>query len=156
MKKEEASRVSIEKSKIVIDTIIAILTDSVKINGKMEFGMAKKGNENLCTLDIAVPEKDYYRHWFMGITTDHISIFYKQILRDILDNFIGLEKISMSDFYTIKYGNGKNFSGIIMKNSIGSQLSLNFMANCKDFDDLATFFKEEKQNKEVIDEINKL
>lgn len=148
MKKEEARNVSLEKSKVVIDTIVAILTDSVQVDGKMEFGIDKKENKNVCTLDIAVPEKGYFRNWFMGVTSNHISIFYKQILSDILDNFIGLEKMSVSNFYTLKYSNGKNFEGITFKNSIGSKLSLNFIAKDKDFDELISFFEKGKIEKE--------
>lgn len=147
MNKEEASKISIEKTKVIIETIEAILTDSISVEAFMEFGSAKKEKQYLCTLDIAVPKKNYFRYWFMGVPTNYSPIFYKQVLSAILDNFGGLEKVSLSDFCTGKI-NGKKFSGVILENSIGTKISLNFKKKSKDFEDLITFFKESKQKKE--------
>lgn len=144
MKKEEAMQIAKEKSKVVMDTIAAILTDTIIVEGKMEFSSAKKDAETLCTLDISVPKKEYYRNWYMGVTIDHAFLFYYQILEDILDNFDGLEKIKVSNFYSV-YDKGKNFKGITFKNSIGSKLNLNFISQGKDFEKLVSFFNESRK-----------
>lgn len=95
MKKEEAKRVSIAKSKTIIETLELILTDSMQVEGKLEFDSVKHGTEKkeVCTLEIYVPKREYERHWLMDIPTVHSAVFYKQVLSDLLENFGNLEKI---------------------------------------------------------------
>ena len=59
MTKEEAKKKAIEKSKIVMETLELILTDSMQVDGRMEFDAIKNGNEKVCTLEIYVPKRNY-------------------------------------------------------------------------------------------------
>ncbi len=145
MKKEEAKQLAIKKSEFVMETLALILTDSVPVEGRIEFDSAKKGQEKVCTLEVYVPQKKYERHWFMDIPTIHCNLFYEQILKDLLDNFGSLEKIYLGDFYTIKYDNNQNFCGLNLKNSIGTKVTLNFICKSNQLEDLMIMFQERKE-----------
>lgn len=147
MTKEEAKKKAIEKSKIVMETLELILTDSMQVDGRMEFDAIKNGNEKVCTLEIYVPKRNYERHWFMDIPVIHTHLFYKQLLFDLVDNFGNLEKIRVGNFYTINYEKGKKNYGLKLENSIGSVVELNFIYKRSKFEELISFFEERKRIK---------
>lgn len=125
MKKIEAQALAIEKSKLVIESITQILSNNEILNSKMNFSKARIEGQNMCTLDIYVPEKNYEKHLNLGITADHIVILYKQILNDFLDTFLENESMGVTKYYSVK-SMLENFSGVKIVNLIGSKIMVNF------------------------------
>lgn len=144
MKKENIKKTAIKKSKVVMETLELILTDSIPVEGKLEFDSIEINEENVCTLEIYVPKRGYERHWLMDILVSYSEIFYKQILKDLLENFGNLERIKISSFDK----DSKNgFCGIKMENSLGSVVTLNFIWQGEHFDEAIKFY--ENQRKEI-------
>ena len=132
MKKIEAQELAPEKSKLVIEYITQILSDSEKINSKMNFWYAKIDGQQMCTLDIYVPEKNFEKHLNLGITIDHSLVLYNQLLNDFLNTFLPHETIGISRYYSIK-SMLRNFSGINVVNTNGSKIEINFNTTNPDF-----------------------
>lgn len=144
MTKEEAKKKAIEKSKVVMETLQLILTDSMQVEGKIGFDSAKNGNEKVYTLEIYVSKRNYERHWFLDIPVIHCNLFYKQILNDLVDNFGNLEKIKVGNFYTIKSDGNKTSYAIKIESSMGSTVTLNFVYKRSKFEELISFFEERR------------
>ena len=80
MKKIEAQAISPERSRLIIEYITKILSDTEKVNASMNFSSVKIDNQIMCTLDIYVPQRNFEKHLNLGITTDHDLILYEQLL----------------------------------------------------------------------------
>lgn len=132
MKKLEAKVLAPEKSKLVIEYIIQILSDSQKVNSVMDFWYAKIDGQNMCTLDIYVPETNFEKHLNLGITIDHSLVLYEQILNDFLDTFLEHQTMGVTRYYSIKSMQG-NFSGVDAVNLNGSRIKINFNTTNPDF-----------------------
>lgn len=133
-----------EKSKVVMETLELILIDSIPVLGELEFASVKSGKEEICTLEIYVPKRGYERHWLMDISTTYSAIFYEQIIRDLLKNFGNLEKIKLSAFYE---DNQKNCYAIKLENSLGSVVTLNFIWQGEQFNEVLELYEKERKNK---------
>ncbi len=142
MKKKEALDLSQEKSKLVIDYIIQILSDNNKITGKMDFDIEKTNDGNMCAVYISVPSKDFNRCIHTGIMIEHSDVFYEQLLNDFLDTFLEHETMGISRYYTIKFDMGENFSGMNAVNVNESQIKLNFIFKGHRFDELSSNYNE--------------
>lgn len=140
MKKVEAQELAIEKSRFIIECITQILSDSVKVQGKMRFTSRKIENQNMCVLDFCVPQKNVDVHYNLGITSDHFLVLYDRLLNDLLDTFLEHESIGVTKYYSIKYFGGENFSGINAVNAIGSEIKIDFGAGGKEFMDLIALY----------------
>lgn len=151
MKRKEALELSQEKSKLVIDYIIQILSDSDKINGKIDFDFEKTEKGHMCAVYISVPSKDFDRCIHTGIATDHCDVFYEQLLNDFLDTFLEHETMGIGRYYTIKFGMGQNFSGINAINANGSQIKLNFICRGNKFNELTDDYN--RKINEYVDRI---
>jgi hypothetical protein len=132
MKKEEAKLLALERSKLIIEYIIQILSDNDKVNSIMNFWHTKIDGQNMCTLDIYVPQKYFEKHLNLGITSDHSLVLYEQLLNDLLDVFLEHETMGVSRYYSIK-SMQDNFSGVNVINSIGSKIKINFNTTNPDF-----------------------
>lgn len=132
MKKIEAKSLAPEKSKLVIEYITQILSDSEKTNSTMDFWYAKIDGQNMCTLDIYVPERNFEKHLNLGITIDHSLVLYEQILNDFLDTFLEHETMGATRYYSIK-SMQDNFSGVDAVNLNGSRIKINFNTTDSDF-----------------------
>ena len=132
MKKIEAKALAPEKSKLVIEYITQILSDSEKVNSVMNFWYAKIDGQNMCTLDIYVLERNFEKHLNLGITEDHCLVLYEQILNDFLDTFLEHETMGVTRYYSIKSMQG-NFSGVNAVNLNGSKIKINFNTTNPDF-----------------------
>lgn len=132
MKKIEAKALAPEKSKLVIEYITQILSDSEKLNSVMDFWYAKIDGQNMCTLDIYVPERNFEKHLNLGITKDHCLVLYEQILNDFLDTFLEHETMGVTRYYSIK-SMQENFSGVDAVNLNGSKIKINFNTTNPDF-----------------------
>ena len=132
MKKFEAQELAPEKSKLVIDYITQILSDSEQLNSKMEFSSAKIDGKQMCTLDINVPKKNFERHLNLGITADHSLVLYKQLLNDFINTFLEHDTIGITRYYSIK-SMLENFSGVDVVNLNGSRIKINFNTTHPDF-----------------------
>lgn len=144
MKKENIKKIAKEKAKVVMETLELILTDSIPVEGNLEFDSIKSEKEQVCTLEIYVPKRGYERHWLMDISTTYSAIFYEQIIRDLLKNFGNLEKIKLSAFYE---DNQKNCYAIKLENSLGSVVTLNFIWQGEQFNEVLELYEKERKNK---------
>ena len=132
MKKIEAKALAPEKSKLVIEYITQILSNSEKVNSVMNFWYAKIDGQNMCTLDIYVLEENFEKHLNLGITEDHCLVLYEQILNDLLDTFLEHETMGVTRYYSIK-SMQENFSGVDVVNLNGSKIKINFNTTNPDF-----------------------
>lgn len=132
MKKIEAKALAPEKSKLVIEYITQILSDSEKMNSTMDFWYAKIDGQNMCTLDIYVPERNFEKHLNLGITTDHELVLYEQLLNDFLDTFLEHETMGVTRYYSIK-SMQNDFSGVDAVNLNGSRIKINFNTTDPEF-----------------------
>lgn len=132
MKKIEAKALAPEKSKLVIEYITQILSDSEKVNSVMDFWYAKIDGQNMCTLDIYVPERNFEKHLNLGITIDHSLVLYEQILNDFLDTFLEHETMGVTRYYSIK-SMQNDFSGVDAVNLNDSRIKINFNTTDPDF-----------------------
>lgn len=132
MKKIEAKALAPEKSKLVIEYITQILSDLEKVNSVMDFWYAKIDGQNMCTLDIYVPETNFEKHLNLGITIDHSLVLYEQILNDFLDTFLEHETMGVTRYYSIK-SMQNDFSGVDAVNRNGSRIKINFNTTDPDF-----------------------
>lgn len=132
MKKIEAKALAPEKSKLVIEYITQILSDSEKVNSVMNFWYAKIDGQNMCTLDIYVPETNFEKHLNLGITIDHSLVLYEQILNDFLDTFLEHQTMGVTRYYSIR-SMQNDFSGVDAVNRNGSRIKINFNTTDPDF-----------------------
>lgn len=152
MKKIEAQALAIEKSKLVIEYIIQILSDKEIVNSKMNFSSAKIDGQKICTLDIYVPEKNFEKHLNLGITIDQSMILYEQILNTFLDSFLENETMGVTKYYSVK-SMSENFSGVKIINLIGSRIMVNFYY---EFPDIISMYNEKyTEYEKTINEKNK-
>lgn len=150
MKKIEAQAIAPERSRLIIEYITKILSDTEKVNASMNFSSAKIDNQMMCTLDIYVPQRNFEKHLNLGITTNHDLILYEQLLNDLLDTFLEHETMGVSRYYSIK-SMQDNFSGINAVNSIGSKIKINLNSSGADFNELMT-----KYNQRINDYVESL
>lgn len=124
MKKEEAKALANDRVRVIMEYITLILEDTVKVSAKMKFNHAKINGQNMNTLDIYVPEKDFEKHINLGITTDHSDIIYKSFLDKVIEEILPSETIGATKFYSIRSNQGA-FDGIDAMNDIGSNIKIN-------------------------------
>ena len=132
MKKLEAKALAPEKSKLVVEYITQILSDTEKVNSVMDFWHAKIDGQDMCTLNIYVPETNFEKHLNLGITLDHSLVLYEQILNDFLDTFLEHKTMGVTRYYSIK-SMQNNFSGVDAVNMNGSRIKINFNTTNPDF-----------------------
>lgn len=152
MKKEQVLILAEERSKLVIEYIIKILSDTDKVNATFEFSSDKIEGQKMCTLSIYVPEQDFERHLNLGITTDHCDILYQQLVNDFIDHFLEHETMGVSRYFSVKGIMGDNFSGMNAVNSTGSKIKLNFLYQGRMFDEIMSNYN--KRIDEYIENAN--
>lgn len=135
MKKEEALKIAPERSKLLCEYIIQILSDNEQVNGEIIIDSAKKNNERMVTFDIIVPRRNFERHFNTGITTQQVNVLTAQILNDLLDNFLESENMRCTPYYSIRGGYGMNMSGVDAMNNIGSKIKINFVCRGDKFNE---------------------
>lgn len=127
MKKEEAMQIAPERSRLLCEYIMQILSDSEKVNGRIRIDSVKINNERMLTFDIIVPSRNFEKHLNTGITTQQVNVLTEQIFNDLVDNFIESETIGCTKYYSIKGGFGMNMNGINVTNIIGSDIKIDFV-----------------------------
>ena len=152
MKKIEAQIIAPEKSKIIIECITQILSSKEKVNATMNFNSRKIDNQNMCVLDIYVPQDNYEKHLNLDITSEHNLILYEQLLNDLLDNFVEHETIGVTKYYAIK-SMQENFTGINAVNILGSKIRINFNASGFDFSTIISNYT--KRYNEIVEKSQK-
>lgn len=135
MKKVEAAALALEKSKIIIDNIVQILSISEKVNAYMNFVSVKINNINTCVLDIYIPDRKFEKHLNLEITCDHYLVLYTRLLNDLLDIFLEHETIGVTRYYSIK-SMQENFAGINAVNKLGSKIKINLNSSGLEFNNL--------------------
>ena len=131
MKKKEAQELAIDRSRIVMEHIAQILSDNLQVHAKMDFTHAQIDNQNMCVLNIDVPERNFIRYINLGITYDHHFILNEQILKDVLENFLDSNTIGFSYYYYKHTILGDRFYGFNAFNTNGSVIEINLPANEK-------------------------
>lgn len=131
MKKKEAQELALDRSRIVMEYIAQILSDSLQVHANMEFTHAQIDNQNMCTLNIDVPERNFIRHINLGITYDHYLILSEQILKDVLETFLDSNTIGFSYYYYKHNILGDRFYGFDAFNTNGSVIKINLPASEK-------------------------
>ena len=121
------SKIAPERSKLLCEYIMQILSNNEGINGEIRIDSAKINNERMLTFDITVSKKDFERHFNTGITTQQVDVLTEQILNDLIDNFMESETIGCTRYYSMSGGYGMNMKGVNIVNNIGSNIKINFV-----------------------------
>lgn len=100
MKKPEAQIIAIDKSRVMIEYLEQFLSDE-NITGKMMFGAAKVGKEELCIVDIML-NNGFERHFNLGIPSIHCDVFTRQFTSDLADTFAKEKTKGVTPFFEIK------------------------------------------------------
>ncbi len=135
MKKIEAMELAPKRSKLIIEYITQILSDSEKVNARMNFNSAKIDNQIMCVLDIYVPKRNFEKHLNLGITSEHDLVLYEQLLNDLLDTFLEHETMGITKYYSLK-SMQENFTGIDAINLLGSNIRINLNSSGNGFMEL--------------------
>ncbi len=132
MKKIEAQQLAIDRSKLIIEYILQILSDSEKVNATMDFFDDKIENQNRIILNINVPQRNFKRSLNLEITSDHENILFAQLLDDLLKTFLPHETMGITKYYSMKTMHS-NFTGIDAINTLGSRIAINFNSSGTEF-----------------------
>lgn len=123
MKKKEAEVLALKKVDVIVEYIMQILEDTSKVSGMMNFSSAKIDGQNMCTMDIYVPFRNFEKHLNLGITSDHYNVLCKEFLDRVITTFLPHETIGATRFYQFRSNN--IFDGVSIVNSIGSEIKVN-------------------------------
>ena len=123
MKKKEAEVLALKKVDVLVEYIMQILEDTSKVSGMMNFSSAKIDGQNMCTMDIYVPFRNFEKHLNLGITSDHYNVLCKEFLDRVITTFLPHETIGATRFYQFRSNN--IFDGVSIVNSIGSEIKVN-------------------------------
>lgn len=115
-----------EKSKFLCEYITQILSDNKKVNGEIKINFANINNKRMLTFDIDIPNRDF-ESFNTGVTTQQVDVLTEQILNDLIDNFMELETMGCTRYYSIRGGYGMNMDGVNVINNIGSRIKVNFI-----------------------------
>ena len=120
-----------ERINLILEYIEQILSDNIIVNAKMELGKTMI-NEEYITLDIYVTERNFEKHFNLGITSKYENDFYKQLLNTLIDRYLKSDVIGISKYRNVRGLVGPNFQGINLSNKNGSYLKLCFSPVNKD------------------------
>ena len=134
MKKDEAEELAVQRVDLVMEYIEQILNDTKVVNSSMNFSTTKIDGNNMCTLDIFVPSKDFEKHLNLGITSDHKNVIYKELLDRISRTLFDHDTIGVSRFYSMRTSQGQ-FDGIDTFNIAGSVNKINMTGIDKSISD---------------------
>ncbi len=128
MKKVEAEQIAPEVSRVIMEYITNILTDSVSVDGTIQFQSEKVEGypEKMCEILISVPQKDFFRPINSKIPSVHSILFYTQILRDLTEHVLYSDTMSVGRFYSVKPFVGPYFNGLDATGPTGNRLKINF------------------------------
>lgn len=124
MKKKDALILSPQIVDLIMSYITQILDNTNKISGTINFNSIKMNGQNVCTLDVYVPNNNFEKHINLEITTDHIDIIFEKFLNRVITDILPLETIGVTRFYHLR-SNSNLFDGITIINSIGSEMKVN-------------------------------
>lgn len=141
MKKDEAELLAVKRVNLIIEYITNILTDDAKVEGDIVFGNAKIGTENMCTVDIRVPKKNFERHLNLGIPFNHVDIFHKRLLDQLLVNYLDSDNLGVGRFVRLYTSNG-SFRGIKTLSASGNVIRINFHSWGSLFNELTDEYNE--------------
>ena len=124
MKKKDALILSPQIVDLIMNYISQILDNTNKISGIINFNSLKIDGQNVCTLDIYVPNNSFEKHINLEITTDHVDIMFEKFLDRVITDILPHETIGATRFYHLR-SNSNLFDGITIINSIGSEMKVN-------------------------------
>lgn len=152
MKKSEAIFLAPEKSKIIISYIMKILEIDDYVEGKIDLGVAKIDNQNVCVAHILEPTTGLERHIDLEITSDHFYVLVRQLLEDFIPTFLPHETYWITKHYSLK-SMQTNFSGLDAGNSLGSRVKINLGGSGAEYKELISEY--ERQYDEFVQAMNK-
>lgn len=128
MKKVEAEKIAVNVSRVIMEYITNILTDSQKVEGTIDFvsGKVDGYQERMCVVVISVPDKPFYKPINSGIPSIHSIPFYTKVLEDIADTCLYSNELSVGRFYSVMKMMGPTFQGVNAKSIFGNQIRINF------------------------------
>lgn len=138
MKKEEILKLSTERSKLLCEYIIQILSDRDIVKGRIDINSIDIDSETMVTFDIFVPRKGFERHLNTGIRFQYVDDLTEQIFNDLVNNFIKSESLGCTKYYNIRGGYGTSMDGVYLTNGNGSDIKLNFYCRGEKFASQAT------------------
>lgn len=125
MKKKDAQDLAIIRSNLIMEYITQILSDSNKLDAKMDFNFVKIDSEKMCVLDIYVPETKFEKHLNLWIPNYHSGVLFEQVLNDLL-HFLPSDTIGVSKYIEVKTLLLSSFSGVVVSNTTESKIKINF------------------------------
>lgn len=128
MKKREAELLALDRSRVLMEYIEQILSDSEgKGRGTIElFSDKVEGYQELMSIFvISVPERGFLKPINSGITSQQSEVFYEQVLKDLIENYLDSDTIELGNFYSMR-GTRKNFDGLMVTGINGNTLKINF------------------------------
>ena len=151
MKKKEAEVVASKRVDLIMEYITQILKEPSKVFATMRFSSAKIDGQNMCTIDIYVPEKEFERHLNLGITSDHRDVLCREFLNRVITNILPHETIGATRFYSLR-SNTTSFEGISVVNSISSEIKINMYGIDKKISDEYNIKYEDYRNNTMLDD----
>ena len=102
MKKEETLKIVPERSRVLCEYIMQILSDNEIVNGEIRIGSTKINNEKMLTFDINVPSRGFEKYINTGVTIQQVDILTEQIFNDLIDNFMESEIMGCTKYYSMR------------------------------------------------------
>lgn len=137
MKKKEALEAIPQRTSLLMEYIDQFMEDESAIMVDIQFDGKEIKREPILVTDIVVFEQGddndfeqkgnciFERHLNLGITTDHVFLFFEALLTEIADKYLEHDTIGISEFYDI-LGVNTIFAGIDVSNPVGSIVHINF------------------------------
>ena len=137
-----------EKVNLIIEYIEQILSDNLKIKGTMSINSEEINGVKYKTLNISVPQRNFERHFNLGISYQDEVAFFKCLLNTLTEKYLKSDNIGISKYYNILSLVGSNFQGIGITSVNGNYLRLCFPPSSKE-----VFSLIENYDKEIDDYI---
>ena len=130
-----------ERVNLIIEYIEQIITDKLIKPAKINIESHRMDGVIYKILDIEVAERNFERHFNLGITVNQETEFYQQLLDTFISRYANSEKIGISKYYNKWDIVGEGFSGIDISSIGGTVIKFSFKPS-------------NEESSKVIDEYN--
>ena len=116
-----------QRVNLIIEYIKQILSDSDIIYGKISIDTVEIDEVKYKTLQIALKNKRFERHFNLGIELQDEAVFFKKLLNTFIEKYADSENIGISKYYVKRCDpSNPDFHGIDVSNTNGSYLEFYF------------------------------
>lgn len=115
-----------ERVNLITEYIEQILNDN-NVHATMNLDINKINDNEFITLDIEVKERNFERHFNLGIPLNNETDFYKLLLNTFIDKYIDSETIGIEKYRDFFGFVGDSFHGINLSGINGSKIAFSFM-----------------------------